>query len=112
MYQLDFPSPEVGGVLGAFHSLDIGLVFDNTARPSARTGDGPAARGLAGRMADSFVAFARTGDPNTRGLPAWPRFDLDRRATMIFDRRCRIENDPRREERLLFAVAPYIKPGG
>ncbi len=112
MYQLDFPSPEAGGVLGAFHSLDIGLVFDNTARPSARTGDGPAARGLAGRMADSFVAFARTGDPNTRGLPAWPRFDLDRRATMIFDRRCRIENDPRREERLLFAVAPYIKPGG
>jgi para-nitrobenzyl esterase len=26
MYQLDFPSPEAGGVLGAFHTLDIGLV--------------------------------------------------------------------------------------
>ncbi|RZM01712.1 MAG: carboxylesterase/lipase family protein, partial [Sphingomonas sp.] len=112
MYQLDFPAPEAGGVLGAFHSLDIGLVFDNTALPSARTGDGPAARALAARMADSLVAFARTGDPNTRALPAWPRFDLDRRATMIFDRACRVENDPRREERLLFAVAPYIKPGG
>ena len=112
MYQLDFPAPEAGGVLGAFHSLDIGLMFDNTAVPSARTGDGPAARALAARMADSLVAFARTGDPNTRALPAWPRFDLERRATMIFDRACRVENDPRREERLLFAVAPYIKPGG
>jgi para-nitrobenzyl esterase len=31
---------------------------------------------------------------------------------MIFDRQLRIEDDPRREERLLFATAPYIKPGG
>jgi para-nitrobenzyl esterase len=112
MYQLDYPSPEAGGVLGAFHSLDIGLVFDNTAVPNARTGDDARARDLATRMADSFVAFARTGDPGTRGLPAWPRFDLATRATMVFDATCRIENDPRREERLLFAVAPYIKPGG
>jgi len=112
MYQLDFPAPEASGVLGAFHSLDIGLAFDNTGVPGARTGNGPAARALAARMADGFVAFARTGEPGTRGLPAWPRFDLERRATMIFDRTCRIEDDPRRQERLLFAVAPYIKPGG
>ncbi len=31
---------------------------------------------------------------------------------MIFDRQVRVEADPRREERLLFAVAPYVKPGG
>ncbi|UIJ47189.1 carboxylesterase/lipase family protein [Sphingomonas cannabina] len=112
MYQLDFPSPDAGGVLGAFHSLDIGLVFDNTRLPTARTGDGPDARRLAGRMADAFIAFARTGDPNCASIPTWPRFDLERRPTMIFDREVRVENDPRREERLLFAVAPYIKPGG
>ncbi len=77
-----------------------------------QTGDGAEARALAARMADSFIAFARTGDPNTAALPAWPTYDLQRRGTMIFDTTCRIENDPRREERLLFAVAPYIKPGG
>ncbi len=112
MYQLDFPSPEAGGVLGAFHTLDIGLVFDNTREPSTRTGDGVEARRLAGRMADAFIALARTGDPNCASVPAWRQYDLARRSTMIFDRQVRIEDDPRREERLLFAVAPYIKPGG
>ncbi|WP_242008313.1 carboxylesterase/lipase family protein [Sphingomonas ginsenosidivorax] len=112
MYQLDFPAPEAGGVLGAFHSLDIGLVFDNTGVATARTGDGPDARRLAGRMADAFIALARTGDPNCASVPVWPRYDLARRGTMIFDRQVRVEDDPRREERLLFAVAPYIKPGG
>ncbi|MEH3159918.1 MAG: carboxylesterase family protein [Sphingomonas taxi] len=67
MYQLDFPAPEAGGVLGAFHSLDIGLVFDNTAMPQARTGNGIEAQRLAGRMADAFIRLARTGDPTVQG---------------------------------------------
>ncbi|WP_420144312.1 carboxylesterase/lipase family protein [Sphingobium sp.] len=112
MYQLDFPCPDAGGILGAFHTLDIPLVFDNVDTPGSRTGASPAARHLAGQMADAFIALARTGNPNHRALADWPTFDLDRRATMIFDSPSRIENDPRREERLLFAVAPYIKPGG
>ncbi|MBB4101337.1 carboxylesterase/lipase family protein [Sphingomonas kyeonggiensis] len=112
MYQLDFPAPEAGGILGAFHTLDIPLVFDNSDAKGSRTGDGPEARRLAGRMADSFIAFARTGDPNCTSIPAWPRFDLEKRATMLFDIDMRVMNDPRREERLLWSVAPYIKPGG
>ncbi|MEO5494645.1 MAG: carboxylesterase family protein [Sphingomonas sp.] len=112
MYQLDFPCPEAGGVLGAFHTLDIPLVFDNTAAADARTGDGPAARRLAARMADAFIRLARQGNPNGPGLPNWDQYRLDRRATMIFDTDTRMLDDPRRDERLLFAVAPYIKPGG
>lgn len=112
MYQLDFPSPEAAGVLGAFHTLDIPLVFDNTGVSGARTGDGPVARRLAATMSDAFIRFARTSDPNGGTLPRWPQYRLDRRATMIFDTDVRVENDPRRAERLLFAAAPYIKPGG
>lgn len=112
MYQLDFPSPEAGGVLGAFHTLDIGLVFDNVQLPAARTGNTPEARALAGQMADAFIRLAQSGDPNGGSLPAWPHYDLDTRPTMIFDRDSRIENDPRRAEREWLSVAPYIKPGG
>jgi para-nitrobenzyl esterase len=112
MYQLDFPCPEAGGMLGAFHMLDIPLVFDNVDAPGSRTGSSPEARRLAGQMADAFIALARSGDPNCRAIPHWPHFDLTQRPTMIFDSKLRIEHDPRREERLLFAVAPYIKPGG
>jgi para-nitrobenzyl esterase len=112
MYQLDFASPEAGGVLGAFHTLDIGLVFGNTHLPSARTGNGAAARRLANVMSDAFIRLARTGNPNGGALPQWPKFDLANRKTMIFDTSVRVESDPRRAERLLFAAAPYIKPGG
>lgn len=112
MYQLDFPSPEAGGVLGAFHTLDIPLVFDNVAAKGSRTGDTPAAHRLAGRMADAFIAFARTGDPNCASVPTWPQFTLEQRQTMIFDTDTRVVRDPRREERMLWSVAPYIKPGG
>ncbi|WP_310535037.1 carboxylesterase family protein [Novosphingobium sp.] len=112
MYQLDFSSPEAGGMLGAFHTLDIGLVFANSQNPKARTGASPEARQLAGQMADAFIRLARAGNPNGGDLPHWPQYDLDRRATMIFDRAVRVENDPRRAERLLLSVAPYIKPGG
>jgi para-nitrobenzyl esterase len=84
----------------------------SNATANARTGDAPAAHRLAGRMADAFIAFARTGDPNCASVPAWPKFTLEQRQTMIFDTDTRVVSDPRHEERLLWSVAPYIKPGG
>lgn len=111
MYQLDFPSPADGGRLRAFHTLDIPLVFDNVAQPGSQTGDTHEAHALAARMSASFIALARHGDPQTPGLPEWPRYSLPRRATMIFDTDCRVEDDPRAFERQLFDTVPYVKPG-
>ena len=54
---------------------------------------------------DAFVRFAHTGDPG------WPVYDLANRPTMIFDTDSRVENDPRKWERELFARVPYIQPG-
>ncbi len=110
-YQLDFPSPAEGGRLGAFHTLDIPLVFDNVDRPGSMTGTSPEARRVAAAMSESLIALARTGSPQHAGIPHWPHFTLPRRATMIFDRTLKVIDDPRREERELFAVAPYLKPG-
>ncbi|MCR5879761.1 carboxylesterase/lipase family protein [Phenylobacterium sp. J367] len=110
-YQLDFPSPSQGGRLKAFHTLDIPLVFDNTAAKGAQTGDGPEARKVAGLMSDAFIALARTGDPNHAALPRWEPYGLPRRQTMVFDAETRLVDDPRGAERELFAKVPYVQPG-
>ena len=86
-------------------------MFGTIDAPGSPTGTGAEARAASKAMQDAFVAFAATGDPNHAGAPRWPRYDLERRATMIFDAPARIQNDPRRWQRELFARAPYIQPG-
>ncbi len=110
-YQLNFADPRDGGRYGAHHTLDIPLVFANTAKAEAETGDDVGARAASAAMSDALLRFARTGDPSGGSLGAWPRYELTRRATMLFDAESRVENDPRKAERELFAKAPYIQPG-
>jgi para-nitrobenzyl esterase len=50
-------------------------------------------------MSVAWAAFARGGNPNHQGIPSWPIYSTEKRATMIFDNDCRVENDPNREER-------------
>jgi para-nitrobenzyl esterase len=110
VYQLDFGS-RTDPRRAAFHTMDIPLVFGTLGAEGSQTGTGEDARAASKAMQDSFVAFTRTGDPNHSGLPRWPRYGLDKRATMVFDVRSRIENDPRKWQRELFARVPYIQPG-
>jgi para-nitrobenzyl esterase len=44
--------------------------------------------------AGAWAALAKNGNPNHKGLPAWPAYTADTRATMIFDTPCHVENDP------------------
>jgi para-nitrobenzyl esterase len=115
VYQLDWRSPQDGGRWGAPHGLDIPLVFGNLDAPvdlpGTRIGAGGRSRRMAARMGDAFIAFARTGDPNIRGLPAWQRYELPRRQTMLLDDEPKLVDDPRGAERRLFARVPYIQQG-
>ena len=110
-YQVDFQSPIDGGKWHAPHTIDIALSFDNTDKPGALAGNGPEARALAAQMSETFIAFARTGDPNNKALPTWKPYTLPNRETMIFDVNSRLENDPRGRERELFATVPFIQQG-
>ncbi len=110
IYYVNWPSPSDGGKWKSPHTIDIPLVFDNPEQSNYTRG-GAGAPALADAMSDALIAFARTGNPNTKSLPDWPRFDLEKRATMLFDAPARIENDPRGAERKLFAAAPYVQPG-
>ncbi len=53
----------------------------------------------------AFVNFIKGGPPSAPGLPPWPSYDLKRRATMIFNYQSRIEDDPLKEERVLWSDA-------
>ena len=67
---------------GAPHGGEIGFVFGTlTARPGSTMSPEDQA---VSRMAQSYwVNFAKTGDPNGAGLPAWPRHDPGK--DLIFD---------------------------
>ena len=109
-YQLDWASPREGGKFGAPHASDIQLVFDNIGKPGA-TAIGPDAQRMADQMSETFIAFARTGNPNNKQIPRWEPYSLPLRQTMVFNVPSHLENDPRGAERRLFGKVPYVQPG-
>jgi len=108
-YQLDWPCPD--DKRRAQHMTDIPLAFDNTDKPDAITGNSQTARAMAAIMSETFIAFARTGNPNNTLIPAWTPYSLALRETMVFDLPPRLENDPRGRERRLFEQVPFIQQG-
>ena len=64
------PFPE-GFPPGAHHSAEVAYQFD-LGEPANLTTE---QWRFAGEMNAYWAAFARSGDPNRDGLPAWPRFD-------------------------------------
>ena len=100
MYIWEWPSPAFQGKFGAIHGTDVGMVFHNTR--GLIEGDTPESRMLADKAASAWVAFAKTGDPNNSAIPHWPPYDAQTRATMVFDKTTRVENDALRDFRLLW----------
>jgi para-nitrobenzyl esterase len=96
MYLLTWETPVARGRLKSPHALEIPLVFDNVEKARNFVGRGEAPQKVADQMSAAWLAFARTGDPNTPGLPNWPSYDARRRATMIFDLESRVADDPYR----------------
>ena len=88
--------------------LDLEYHPNQVAHPDSApmTGERPERYELANAMSDAWIAFARNGDPNHEGLPAWPSYDPDQRSTMLFDVPSSVANDPRREERLAWEGIP------
>lgn len=97
MYQFAWKSPVLDSIFGSTHCMEIPFVFANTDRHASMTGGGDKARELAAKMSGAWINFAKTGDPNTDGLPRWAPYEPTQGATMIFDRECRIANNHDKE---------------
>jgi len=89
--------------------MEIPFVFDNVDKGPILLGTEPSTAALGKQASAAWVAFARTGDPNApkSTLPHWPKYDPAVRATMVFNTKSRVENDPYAEFRKLM---PATRP--
>jgi para-nitrobenzyl esterase len=94
LYLWEWATPAFDGKLGAVHGHDVDASFNLYRNGMCGTGE-KAGRTMAKRLASTFVAFAKTGNPDNDQIPHWPRYDVSTRPTMIFDANTRVENDPR-----------------
>jgi len=103
LYLFAWRSPALDGKLGSPHTVEIPFVFDNTDIPKVMTAGGPEVKALAAKVSEAWIQFARTGNPNHKGLPHWPAYTSQERATMVFDNTCKVVNDFGGEARKLWA---------
>ena len=109
MYLFSWRTPTHGGRLGAPHAVDLPFIFGNLEQRGVQRyiGSGSERLDLSRRIQDAWIAFARGGDPNHAGLPHWPAYHPNTRATMVFDNTTRLENDPRSDERRVWGSVPF-----
>jgi para-nitrobenzyl esterase len=101
LYRFDWETPEGGGHMRSPHTIEIPFVFHNIAIAGPLISKMPEAHALAEKVSAAWVAFARTGDPNTPGVPRWPAYSAGSRDTMLFNNTLRVEKDPDRGPRLV-----------
>ncbi|MEV5548550.1 carboxylesterase family protein [Streptomyces sp. NPDC052309] len=97
-YEFAWRSQALDGELGATHAVELPFVFDlahlpRLHGPAALLGPGKPPADLAARMHQTWVRFARTGDPG------WDPYDTRRRSTMRIDAEWTQVDDPRSRER-------------
>lgn len=85
------PDNIVGGVaatardIGARHAGEIEYVFGTLDASLPKVPWEPADRALAETMTAYWANFAKTGNPNGTGLPAWPRYEAGSRRVLHLD---------------------------
>jgi para-nitrobenzyl esterase len=93
-YVYAWRTPVLDNRPGPFHACEIAFTFDNAEICDHYSAGSPEAFALSKQISTAWVNFARTGNPNHSGLPHWPAYTGNTRATMYFDTSCEVRNDP------------------
>jgi para-nitrobenzyl esterase len=73
-----------GGRLHAPHTSEIPYCFDSLAHAGPIVGPvTPAKQALADKVSTYWANFAKTGNPNGKGLPQWRPYNLETRPTLV-----------------------------
>lgn len=96
-YYLTWETKTRDGELMTPHALDIPFVFDNT--HSERTVYGfttgtEEERSMADKISDTWIAFARSDNPNVGKLPDWPTYSKASRQVMVLNNDSKVLEDP------------------
>ena len=113
-YRFDWPSPFMDGALGSCHALELGFTFGTFRVKGAAPffGSGPQAEALSDAMMDSWIAFARHGNPSNDTSGAWMRYEAAKRATTIFgDGLAHVTSAPNEARRKAWESVPAAKIG-
>jgi len=104
VYQWNWRTPAYDGKFGAVHGIDVSASF-HSYRDGFFAGS-TSGKKMADRLASTWGAFVRTGDPNNGHVPPWKPYDDGGRAVMIFDDATRQEMNPRAEIRAFWDAHP------
>jgi len=102
-YIYSWRTPVLDGRPGQFHAAEIAFTFDNADICDHYSGGTTEALVLSKQISTAWVNFARTGNPNHNGLPHWPAYASEGRATMYLDTPCSVRNEPEGEGLRLIA---------
>ena len=102
MYLFTWPSPFMGGKLGSCHLTEVPFVLGMLDIPYWRifSGTGEDEKKLSEKIMDSWIAFARTGNPSHSNIPEWPKYNTEKRSTMILGKVIKVVYDPYGKERM------------
>ncbi len=90
LYNFGWQIPVDQGIWKSPHTVDIPFAFANTANAPSMIGNDKSAPRVSHALMSAFVAFARAGNPANRAMPAWPAYELGRKATMVVNRRSKV----------------------
>jgi para-nitrobenzyl esterase len=114
MYRFDWSSFTLNVVgLRACHGAELPFVFGTLNKSPGKyftaLSNKKSIWGLSKQIQQSWVNFARYGNPNPNGKTTWAKYNTTGRTTMIFDKVTHLSTDPKSEQRIAWTGLSIFK---